>query len=235
MLGKLVIHTGSMFLFIISLLFLFSPRLDPLKFVKSNQVFVYLPPETLETQSQFSEVIMQNKKALPYQTKTETDSSKDACSEVEVKQDGISGEKVVFTKLSYYYGQKYEEINDKVEITKPTDRIIVKGSKKTFKTLNTIDGDISYWCKIDQVLATSYDSTCKGCDTVTAIGMKQGFGIVAVDPKVIPLRSRLYVPGYGTAIAGDTGGLIKGKHMDLGYDSLMGQWSRRLVDVYILN
>lgn len=69
---------------------------------------------------------------------------------------------------------------------------------------------------------------------ITATGMKQGFGVVAVDPKVIPLFSKLYVPGYGAAIAGDTGGLIKGKRIDLGYDSLMGQWGRRYVDVYLL-
>ena len=50
--------------------------------------------------------------------------------------------------------------------------------------------------------------------------MKQGYGVVAVDPKVIPLYSKLYIPGYGIAIAGDVGGYIKGNKIDLGYDSL---------------
>ncbi len=119
-------------------------------------------------------------------------------------------------------------------MTPPVDKIVVKGTKKNYKTLATLDGEIRYWCKLEKVLATSYDSTCKGCDTITATGMKQGFGVIAVDPKVIPLYSKLYVPGYGNAIAGDTGGMIKGKHIDLGYDSLMGQWSRRYIDIYLL-
>ena len=40
------------------------------------------------------------------------------------------------------------------------------------------------------------------------LGVKAGYGVIAVDP-VIPLRSKVYVPGYGIAIAGDTGGSIK--------------------------
>jgi 3D (Asp-Asp-Asp) domain-containing protein len=43
-------------------------------------------------------------------------------------------------------------------------------------------------------------------------------GIVAVDPRVIRLLSELYVPGYGRGTAADTGGMIKGRHIDLGYD-----------------
>jgi 3D (Asp-Asp-Asp) domain-containing protein len=43
-------------------------------------------------------------------------------------------------------------------------------------------------------------------------------GIVATDPRVILLRTPLYVPGYGRGIAGDTGSLIAGRHIDLGYE-----------------
>jgi 3D (Asp-Asp-Asp) domain-containing protein len=49
----------------------------------------------------------------------------------------------------------------------------------------------------------------------TATGVKPQIGVVAVDPKVIPLGTRLYVEGYGQAIAGDTGGAIKGNKIDL--------------------
>lgn len=49
----------------------------------------------------------------------------------------------------------------------------------------------------------------------TATGVKPQIGVVAVDPKIIPLGTRLYVEGYGQAIAGDTGGAIKGNKIDL--------------------
>src|SRR3990167_3865473 len=58
--------------------------------------------------------------------------------------------------------------------------------------------------------------------------------LVAVDPKVIPLRTRLYIPGYGFAIAGDTGGSIKGDKIDLGFDDVKtGWWSSRFTDIYL--
>ncbi|OGY24119.1 MAG: hypothetical protein A2172_01075 [Candidatus Woykebacteria bacterium RBG_13_40_15] len=86
-----------------------------------------------------------------------------------------------------------------------------------------------------RMFATSYDKTCHGCNEWTALGLRAGYGVVAVDPKVIPLGSRLYIPGYGEAIAGDTGGAIKGNKIDLGFDDVRaGWWSSRFVDVYIL-
>jgi uncharacterized protein YabE (DUF348 family)/3D (Asp-Asp-Asp) domain-containing protein len=60
-------------------------------------------------------------------------------------------------------------------------------------------------------------------------------GIVAVDPSVIPLGTRLYIPGYGFAVAGDTGGGIAGKMIDLGFpDGVTPDWHTGWVDVYIL-
>lgn len=101
-------------------------------------------------------------------------------------------------------------------------------------TLETEYGTITYTTILKDFWAVSYDSSCLGCNETTATGMKQGYGVVAVDPKVIPLHTRVYVPGYGIGIAGDVGGGIKGRMIDLGYDKLEGQWSARTVDVYIL-
>jgi len=53
----------------------------------------------------------------------------------------------------------------------------------------------------------------------TATGVRGGYGVVAVDPRFIPLGTRLYIEGYGYAIAGDTGGSIKGNRIDLGVNS----------------
>jgi 3D (Asp-Asp-Asp) domain-containing protein len=87
-----------------------------------------------------------------------------------------------------------------------------------------------------EMVATAYTAECAGCTGYTATGYRAGHGIVAVDPRVIPLGTRLYIPGYGFAIAGDTGGAILGDRIDLGFDSLADamQFGRRTVKVYTL-
>ncbi|MBO0993017.1 3D domain-containing protein [Bacillus sp. SD088] len=69
------------------------------------------------------------------------------------------------------------------------------------------------------VTATAYTASCDGCSGVTATGIdlkkNPDQKVIAVDPKVIPLGSKVQVEGYGTAVAGDTGGAIKGKKIDL--------------------
>ncbi len=71
---------------------------------------------------------------------------------------------------------------------------------------------------------------------ITASGVPVTKGIVAVDPAVIPLGTRLYIPGYGFAVAGDTGGGIKGNMIDLGYpDGVAVDWKTGWTDVFILS
>ncbi len=87
-----------------------------------------------------------------------------------------------------------------------------------------------------EMVATAYTAGCAGCSGFTATGFRAGHGIVAVDPRVIPLGTKLYIPGYGFAIAGDTGGAIIGHRIDLGFDSLSDAMSfgRRAVKVFTL-
>ncbi len=86
------------------------------------------------------------------------------------------------------------------------------------------------------MVATAYTAECGGCSGMTAIGRPAGHGIVAVDPRVIPLGTRMYIPGYGSAIAGDTGGAIRGRRIDLGFNSNAAayQFGRRSVLVYLI-
>lgn len=110
---------------------------------------------------------------------------------------------------------------------------------------NTIHG-YSYSKKLT-VTATAYDTSPEenGGYSKTAMGLTPGFGIVAVDPKVIPLGTKLYIESpdggkswtYGYCIAGDTGGAIKGNRVDLCYNTRREciKFGRRSATVYILN
>ena len=90
-----------------------------------------------------------------------------------------------------------------------------------------------------KMVATAYypgDPLAWGDGTITFLGQKMQRGIVAVDPKVIPLKTRLFVSGYGYGYAGDTGNLIKGNRVDLGVNNAHEEqsWMFRDVIVYIL-
>lgn len=69
----------------------------------------------------------------------------------------------------------------------------------------------------------------------TSTGVPVTYGVVAVDPSVIPYGTRMYIPGYGFGVAADTGGAIVGNIIDLGYpDGVVPTWTSRWVDIYVL-
>jgi uncharacterized protein YabE (DUF348 family) len=122
----------------------------------------------------------------------------------------------------------------------PVTRMTAFGRQLVSRPLDTADGPITYWRKI-RMYATSYSPARSGTPKSapwygrTRIGQTLRKGIVAVDPSVIPLRSRVYVPGYGVAIAGDTGGGVRGKWIDLGFEDHNYESWHRWVDVYVLD
>ncbi len=79
------------------------------------------------------------------------------------------------------------------------------------------------------------DAVAYHLDGRTASGLPVGRGIVAVDPELIPLGTRLFVPGYGKAIAADVGTAIKGRIIDLWMpsDAQARKWGRRTVVITI--
>ncbi|MFB3093406.1 MAG: 3D domain-containing protein, partial [Dehalococcoidia bacterium] len=84
------------------------------------------------------------------------------------------------------------------------------------------------------VWATWYTAASAGGSGTTATGTTVQKGTVAVDPSVIPLGTRMYIPGYGYGVAEDTGGAIIGNIIDLGYgpDDVY-DWYSRYVDICI--
>ena len=107
---------------------------------------------------------------------------------------------------------------------------------KAENTVSTSGGEMTYAACIPME-ASAYLPTDGNGAGITATGAVAQRGIVAVDPDVIPLGTRVYIPGYGTAVAADTGGAIRGNKIDLCMESY-GEainFGRRSVEVYILN
>ena len=108
---------------------------------------------------------------------------------------------------------------------------------------NDVDENVDYndegfsYTAVMSMEATAYLPNDPGCTGITAIGIPATYGVVAVDPGIIPLGSRVYIPGYGEAIAADTGGAIYGYRIDLcmeNYYEAM-DFGRRTVTVYVLD
>ena len=105
----------------------------------------------------------------------------------------------------------------------PADEIIGYGTQIVVRSVATPDGQLEYWRAV-QMYATSYSASRAGVPLnhpwfgITASGKPLTKGLVAIDRSLIPFGTRMYVPGYGFAEAADTGGGVRGRWIDLGYD-----------------
>lgn len=131
---------------------------------------------------------------------------------------------------------------------KPINREVLKQrvTSKTSFRLALLNKDGSWQCLYDlsqakkiKMIATAYypgDPLAWRDGTITFLGEKMQRGIVAVDPDVIPLKTRVYVSGYGYGWAGDTGSAIKKMRIDLGVNNREEEkdYMHVPVSVYIL-
>ena len=166
-----------------------------------------------------------------------------------VKQEGVKGEKKITKEVTYEDGVEVASVELSEEVIKePVDKIVAVGTK-VVQSVNKpssssivasrggpIPSSLSY-SKAFTVEATAY-----ALDGITATGtvpvrVEGGWSTIAVDPRVIPYGTKVYVENYGYAIAEDTGGAIKSNRVDLYMNSVSAalKWGRRNVTIYILN
>ena len=148
-----------------------------------------------------------------------------------VEKEGVKGKDLVIYENITRPGREQKIELDRRRIAEPVNEIVRKGVAQSVLTPN---GYVKYK-KVIYGEATAY-TWGGGASGTTSIGLWPKRGIVAVDPRQIPYYTKLYIPGYGMAIAGDTGGAIVGNRIDLFMDSLYEcyQWGRRDVEIYIL-
>lgn len=168
--------------------------------------------------------------------------------EIELVQDGEAGLKEVTYQIRYENGKMMSRNFVKEEIVKdPVSEIKNKGSEELFVTSRGLPFRYS---KVIVCQATAYDLSYESCGKypdhpaygITFSGTQARPGVIAVDPKVIPLGSKVYVESldstadYGFASAEDTGSAIKGQKVDLfiGDNRAALRYGRRYVRVYII-
>lgn len=178
---------------------------------------------------------IENKIEIPFETESREN------------KDMFEGDKNVITKGEV--GQKTESLKNtyvngvlettevlKSEITKdPVKEVVEVGTKKAAAAPNGKNAK-----RVIVMQATAYDPSA---GSKTAMGTRARVGAVAVDPRVIPLGSKLYIESmdgfasYGYATAEDTGGAIKENRIDLFYNSNAeaNRFGRRNVKVYVLD
>jgi Uncharacterized protein conserved in bacteria len=159
---------------------------------------------------------------------------------VKTVQDGKDGEKETVFDVLYENGKEISRsIISETFTKKPVDKIIVVG---TFPSMPVSRGGQQLdFRKVISVKATAYYAVYGVGKTYTSTGVKatrnpDGYSTIAVDPKVIPYGSKVFVEGYGFAIASDTGTAIKGNWIDVFFDTYKDacKWSVKYVNVYIL-
>jgi uncharacterized protein YabE (DUF348 family) len=186
-----------------------------------------------------SERFLIEQEPIPFETVWQPDPDLEIDNQ-RVLQEGARGILERRVRLRYEDGHEVARtIDEEYVAVAPTSKVFGYGTKIVVRTMDTPSGPVEYW-RVLRMLATSYSASTAGTPRTspwyghTATGMAMGYGIVAVDPRVVNLRSRVYVPGYGVGTAGDTGGAIKGQRIDLGYDDDNLVLWYRWVDVYLL-
>jgi len=162
-------------------------------------------------------------------------------------QDGSLGVKTSSFNVSYENGKEISRNLVTETITQsPVAKIVAVG---TLGVVNSNRGEKLLYKSSIKVRATAYSSNYSSTGKnpgdyafgVTSTGTKakrvpNGFSSIAVDPRVIPLGTKLFIPGYGCAIAEDVGGAIKGNSIDVYFDSdsQASDWGVQVLSAYIL-
>ncbi len=154
-----------------------------------------------------------------------------------VYRSGSPGLAHVTYEVKYEDGNELERIETgRRTVEEPVSKIVLVGTIKQVSR----SGENLRFSKVVEAVVTAY-CPCQICcgkyaNGFTHTGLPAKKGVVAVDPSVIPLGSRVYVDGYGYAIAADTGGAIKGTRVDVCFDTHAEAlaWGMQKAKVFLL-
>jgi 3D (Asp-Asp-Asp) domain-containing protein len=156
-----------------------------------------------------------------------------------VVRRGSAGLSVVAERVTTWDGIAVDRAMVYTRVVRPSSATLIReGEPSSFAMLKK-NTPYRHLIRVYTMEATAYTAdTAKANPTgYTANGMRARWGIVAVDPDVIPLGTTVFIPGYGLAIAADTGGAIIGHRIDLcmeRYDDAI-RFGRQPVVVYVVS
>lgn len=188
-----------------------------------------------------TEEVIKESKSVPFEVNVVED--KDLLKgQTKVEEEGKAGENQLVYKITYHNGKQVEKtFVEEVVSAKPINKIIKKGTKveevkvasSRGESSRKISSNANSKGKYMSVVATAYTG-----DSITSTGKKPKWGTIAVDPKVIPYGTKVYIPQFNkTFIAEDCGGAIKGNKIDIfmNDESSVYNWGRKTIDIYIVN
>lgn len=186
-----------------------------------------------------NEVVINDQKPVKYDLQYQALNDLDL-DNTRLVQQGVNGALATRVVVRYENGiEVSRSTQDQWMQVAPKAHIVGYGTRASIKSADTADGTIQYWRAV-RMYATSYSASRAGTPItvpwygLTRSGKKLTRGMVAIDLNVMPLGTRLYVPGYGYATAEDTGSGVKGKWIDLGYDDWNYESWHSFVTVYFL-
>ncbi|WP_297416850.1 3D domain-containing protein [Clostridium sp.] len=172
------------------------------------------------------------KQPIKFDTVVEKDENLDK-SVKKVKTEGTDGEKEVTYKVVYKDGvEASREVKSTKVISEPQNQVVVEGSGTIYASRGgSVDGKRQMICS-----ATAYSGGWGTSSGRKPVRVEGGLSTIAVDPSVIPLGSKVYIEGYGYAVAADTGTAIKGNKIDLYFNSYREscEWGLRQVQLTII-
>jgi len=158
-----------------------------------------------------------------------------------VINSGKEGKQEKHYEVTIENGQEVRRKLLKTEtVQKSEDRVVALGTKVVQTSTTVASRGNDSVSKEFYVNSTAYTANCNGCSGTTATGVNlkanPNAKVIAVDPSVIPLGTKVYVEGYGYAVAADTGSAIKGNKIDvfLSSKSAAYRWGSKRVKIKIL-
>ncbi len=198
-----------------------------------------LPPDGVIRVVRVREEALVNQEAIPYETVYQAQADWEIDT-VQALQAGADGSKERRVRVRYEDGVEVSRIEEGEFVTQaPTPYVIGYGANIVIRTLDTPDGPVEYW-RSYTMYATSYAAKFLSRPPEspnygrTASGKILTKGLVAIDRNLISFGTQMYVPDYGFAEAADTGGGVKGRFIDLGFDDWNYESWHQIVTVYFL-